>query len=67
MNTQEKVREAIEKLNHIYGRGAVGEIRQYLDGRIEFWRTPFNCRPEKRTARIDGKTLRALGHQTQLT
>lgn len=53
----------LQRLNTLYGRGDVRNVKVYLDGRIEWTRQPYGLKTETRHGRIVGDTVFALGHQ----
>lgn len=61
LSTKE-ITEAITRLNNNYGRGDVRQVRRYLDGRIEVI-ARLQYGESKFTARVDGRTVYARGHQ----
>jgi hypothetical protein len=62
MVTFEQVSAAIVRLNNLYGRGDVKEVRYFLDGRIEA-HVKKQYGTEKFLVRVTGSTVRARGHQ----
>ena len=65
MLTADQISGALSTLNAHYGRGHVGSIVVYLDGKVEWQQRhdPRLGRTEHRIARVKGNTVFALGHQ----
>jgi hypothetical protein len=62
----EQVSESLKVLNCHYGKGDVGNIILYLDGRIEFWQKPYYGPGVRRIGWLRNGTVYALRHQRKL-
>lgn len=62
MPTRSQITAAIKRLNNVYGRGDVRQVRYFADGRIEVTAS-LQYGHSKFTARVRNSTVYARGHQ----